>query len=238
MEKTPTPHISAKKNEIAKTVIMPGDPIRAKIMAKKFLQDYNVVSKVRNNYCYTGKYKNKLVSIMSSGMGPASMGIYSYELYNFYLVENIIRVGTIGSLNNLAKIGDIVIAQQAITDTNYNEMYKDKKLNYLPCSKKLLKLAKAVIKKKDYTCFLGNIFTTDTFYSSKKRDEFILSQNVYGVEMEGASLYSTALAAKKEALCICTVSDEVLSGKTTSSVEREKNFEKMFIIALEIATKI
>ncbi len=238
MQNIPTPHISAKLGEIAKTVILPGDPLRAKKMAKKFLTDAKLVSAVRNNYCYTGTYNGASVSIMSTGMGPASMGIYSYELFKFYNVENAIRVGTIGSLNDELKIGDVIICKNAITDTNFNEIYSLTNLTKTQSSKKLFNLATVVAKEKNIKTFVGDIFTTDTFYSSQKRSDKIRSLDVVGVEMEGASLYDNAKKLKKNALCICTVSDEVLTGKQSSSYERENNFDKMFLLALEMATKL
>ncbi len=238
MNKTPTAHIEAKVNDIAKTVIMPGDPRRAEKMAKKFLKDVKLVNSVRNNYCFTGFYNGTKVSIMSSGMGTPSMGIYSYELFNFYNVENIIRVGTIGSLDKSFKIGDIIIGNEVITDTNYNSLYARNKETKLFASKKLVELAKKFSQAENIKAKLGAIYTTDTFYSSEEKTKHIISLGAKGVEMEAAALYENANNSNKNALTICTISDEILTNKATTSFERENNFDKMFELALKISTKL
>lgn len=233
-----TPHISAKPQEIAKTVIMPGDPLRAKKMAKKFLTDVKLVSSVRNNYCYTGLYNGVPVSIMSSGMGCASMGIYSYELFNFYNVQNIIRVGTIGSLNANIKIGDLIICKESITDTNYNQLFATHGECPTHASPSLVKMASQIAKQKNYSVFTEKIYTTDTFYGGENQNKHIISLGAVGVEMEASALYSNAKLFNKNALTICTVSDEIITKKSTSSFVRENNFAQMFELALEIATKL
>ena len=238
MNNTPTPHIEATYGQIAKTVLMPGDPKRAEIMAKKFLDDCQLVSSTRNNYCFTGKYKGKLVSIMSSGMGMPSMGIYSHELFAFYGVENIIRVGTIGSLVENLKIGDIVIGQTSITDTNFDKIFEKCGESELNASAELCSLAKKMSKKLNLNATSGAIYSTDTFYSSKEQSEHIGSLKVLGIEMESASLYHNAEKFEKNALCLCTVSDEIISGKKSTSLERQNNFDKMFVLALEIAINL
>lgn len=242
MNKTPTPHIEAKLGEIAKTVILPGDPLRAKRMAKKYLKDAKLVSSVRNNFCYTGTYNGKPVSIMSTGMGPASMGIYSYELFNYYGVKNAIRVGTIGSLSPKHKIGDLLIAKNCYTNTNLMDIYQNGKticgtkgINCFEASKELVQ--KALEKQPNIEDNLCNIWTTDTFYSSLNKS-LVQKLDIAGVEMEGASLYLNAKLANANALCICTVSDEIYSGKSTTSSEREKNFFKMFELALSISSTL
>lgn len=242
MNKTPTPHIGAKLGEIAETVILPGDPLRAKKMAKKYLKNAKLVSSVRNNYCYTGTYCGKTVSIMSTGMGPASMGIYSHELFNFYNVKNAIRVGTIGSLDDNFHIGDILIAQNAYTNTNYMDIFPQGKtickvagVNSFSASEGLIK--KALELDNSLTKNLCNIWTTDTFYSTLPAS-LVKKLRIAGVEMEGASLYLNAGLSHKNALCICTVSDEIYSNKSASSDERENNFYKMFELALNIALKL
>ncbi len=234
----PTVHIDAQLNEIAKTVILPGDPLRAKKMAEKFLKDVKLVSSIRNNYCYTGLYKNIPVSIMSTGMGPASMGIYSYELFNFYNVQNAIRVGTIGSLDENLKIGTLLVGESIYTDTNYNSLYEKNKECKLYASKKLLNLAKEVATLKKYEVAFAPIYTTDTFYLSKEKNEHIISLGAKGIEMEGAALYENAKQSKKEALCICTISDEILTNKSSTSKQRQNNYDKMFRLALEMAVKL
>ena len=242
MNKTPTPHIEAKFGEIAQTVILPGDPLRAKKMAKKYLKDAKLVSSVRNNYCYTGTYNGKPVSIMSTGMGPASMGIYAYELFNYYGVKNAIRVGTIGSLNPKYCIGDILIAQNCYTNTNLMDIYQNGKticgtkgVNCFEASNNLLH--KMLEQDSNLQNNLCNIWTTDTFYSTLNQS-LVKKLDIAGVEMEGASLYLNAKLANANALCLCTVSDEIYSGKCTTSSERENNFFKMFELALSIASKL
>lgn len=233
-----TPHNSAKIGDIAKIVVLPGDPIRARKMARKFLKDVRIVNRVRNNFCYTGKYKDTKVSIMSTGMGPASMGIYSYELFKFYNVKYAIRLGTTGSLDKNLVIGDIIVARSCMTDTNFNEIYSKKGETEIKCSRRLLSLAREVAKDKKIKINICSLYTTDTFYSTKVRTEHIRSLGAKGVEMEGASLYDNANKLKADALCICTVSDEVLTGKTSTSEERENNYSKMFNLALEMATRL
>jgi len=235
MANTPTPHNKALMGQIAQTVLLPGDPRRAKLIAEQLLTDVKLVSDVRNNYCYTGLYNGKPVSVMSTGMGCASMGIYSYELFKFYGVKNAIRVGTIGSLNTDYKIGDIVIAQSTITNTNYMDYFAQNGEGEVFCSKKLLDKLNKVVKNQNRTAKLGKIYTTDTFYSTKEQQAHQISLNAVGVEMECASLYLTANSLNKNAICICTVSDEVLTGEKQSSEERENNFLGMATLALDLA---
>ena len=235
---TPTPHNAAKVGDIAKTILLPGDAIRAKMIAEKFLKDVKLVNTVRNNYCFTGLYKGKPVSVMSTGMGCASMGIYSYELFNFYGVENAIRTGTIGSLNKEYVIRDIIVAENTITDTNYLGFYAKNGENKLPCSKDLLEEIKTVAKKTKKKIKVANIYTSDTFYNTKEGSAHQASMGVAGVEMECAALYLNAINAGKRALCVCTVSDEILTGKSTSSTERQNNFLGMAELALDLAIKL
>ncbi len=235
---TPTVHNGAKKEQLAKTVIMPGDPLRAKIFAKKFLKRAKLVSQVRNNLCFTGKYKGVPVSIMSSGMGNASMGIYSYELFNFYGVENIIRVGTTGSLDKKLVIGDILVGERVFTDTNFSGIFEKGGETSFICSKKLLMELRVVAKEKGIKIFQDSLFSTDTFYANADRNRHMVSLGVKGVEMESASLYFNAKEAKKNALCLCTVSDEVLTTKKSTAKQREKDYLNMCILALEVAVKM
>ena len=187
MNKTPTPHIEAKLGEIAETVILPGDPLRAKKMAEKYLKNAKLVSSVRNNYCYTGTYCGKAVSIMSTGMGTASMGIYSHELFNFYNVKNAIRVGTIGSLNDNFHIGDILVAQKVFTNTNFMDIFPQGKticnvkgINSFCASEKIVKIALEVDGSLQKN--LCNIWSTDTFYSTLP-SELVKELDIAGVEM-------------------------------------------------------
>ena len=232
-----TLHIDASLGEIAKTVVMPGDPLRAKKMAKKYLKDAKLVSKTRNNFCFTGTYKGTTISIMSSGMGSGSMGIYSHELFDVYNVQNIIRVGTIGALNSNLKIGDLVVGEKIDSDSNYANIFRDKKTE-MSCSKKLLELVKNEAKEKKLNIVAGKIFSTDTFYAEKGLNEQLAKKGFLGVEMECSALYKNALDFGKQALCLCTVSDELYSGKRATSKERQNNFSNMFVLALEVATKL
>lgn len=235
---TPTVHNDARKGQIAKTVIMPGDPMRAKKFAKKFLKHRKLVSSVRNNLCFTGTYKKVPVTIMSSGMGNASMGIYSYELFNFYDVENIIRVGTTGSLDKKIVIGDILVGERVFTDTNFGNIFKKGGETSFTCSKKLLTELKLVAKEKNIKILCDSIFSTDTFYDSIEKNRQMISLGIKGVEMESASLYLNALEANKNALCLCTVSDEILTNKKTTAKQRENDYENMCVLALELSVKM
>ncbi len=232
-----TPHIDANLNEIAPTVIMPGDPLRAKKMAEKFLDGARLVSKTRNNFCYTGFYKDTPVSIMSSGMGSGSMGIYSHELFDVYKVKNIIRVGTIGALNPALHIGDLIVGENIDTDSNYGDILTNNATN-MKCSKKILDVLLRIAKEKNIKITSGKIFSTDTFYAKEGTNEKLSRDGFLGVEMECSALYKNALDYKKNALCLCTVSDEIYSGKGATSRERQNNYSEMFVIALETAAKL
>lgn len=230
----PTPHIEAKENEFAKTVIMPGDPKRANFIAKNFLEDAKLISEVRGIPAYTGFYKGKKVSVMASGMGNASMGIYSYELFNFYNVENIIRVGTCGVYDDTFKIGDIAVATNTVSRSNYANMFNGEAYT-LPASKKLQTLAKETAKKTNATARFSNIYCSDSFYGDKYQEETIKNFNCFGVEMETAALYKNAIDAKKNAIAVLTVSDNILNHKQMSPKEREQSVGKMIEFALEMA---
>ncbi len=233
---TPTPHISAKKGDFAKTVLMPGDPLRAKYIAENYLEDYKLVNEVRGMLGYTGYYKGKRVSVMASGMGQPSIGIYSYELFNFYEVDNIIRVGSCGGYDKDLHIRDIVIAQGACTNGNFASQYN---LNgtYAPIADfSLLRDAVSECEKKGLRFKVGNIFSSDIFYAQSEGWEKWSKMGVLAVEMESAALYCNAAASGKSALCICTVSDSfVYPNENTTSQEREKSFTAMMEVALEIA---
>lgn len=235
---TPTPHNNAKLGEIAKSVILPGDPLRAKIIAEKFLTNVKQVSCVRNNLCFTGLYENKPVTIMSSGMGCASMGIYSYELFNFYNVENAIRVGTIGALSSSYHIGDIVLAKKTITDTNYLNFFAENGEGEIECSKILLKKAETISKQNNIITKTATIYTTDTFYDKPEVNAHQIEVGAMGVEMECAALYLNAKKLNKNALTICTVSDEKYSGKEASSDDRQNLFLSMCKLALDLVKSL
>ena len=234
-----TPHNSAEIGDIAKTVLMPGDPLRAKFIADNFLTDIMFFNEVRNMFGFTGKYKGTPVSVMGSGMGIPSIGIYSYELFNFYEVENIIRVGTAGGIGKNVNLRDVVIAQGACTNSNYVKQFG---LNgeYAPISSFKL-LENAVISARELCAnfHVGNVFSSDTFYDAD--DESLpkwAEMGVLAVEMEAAGLYMNAAKAGKNALCIATISDCPLKGESTTSEERQSTFIEMMEIALETAIKL
>lgn len=233
MLKTPTPHINAKLGDFAKTVIMPGDPNRAKFIAKNFLTDAKLVNNVRGVQGYTGTYNGKKVSVMASGMGNASMGIYSYELFSAFGVESIIRVGSCGANSKDLPLKSIIIATCSITKTNYKNMFEHK-INCVECSKKLAKHAKIKAKSLNFAVFEGNVYSTDTFYDEENQAQIFKENNCLGVEMESASLYYNAKLLNKEALTLCSVSDNLITGESLSAKERETSFCNMIKLALEM----
>lgn len=233
MLSTPTPHIEAKFGEIAKTVIMPGDPLRAKFIAENYLENAKCFNKIRNNLGYTGTYKNKEVSVMASGMGMPSMAIYSHELYNFYGVQNIVRVGSAGSIKPTVKIGDVVIAMGASTDSNYFAQHKlNGTLSHI-ASYELLKKAEHSASELGLKTLVGNIFSTDSFYNYDKSE--IIKWGDFGIlalEMEAAALYINAAKTGKNALCIVTVTDDLINNTRVSSQERQTGFGSMIKLTL------
>lgn len=234
-----TPHINAENGAFAKTVLMPGDPLRAKFIAEAFLENATLVNNVRGIQGYTGTYKGVPVSVMASGMGMPSIGIYSYELYSFYGVENIIRVGSAGGMQESIKLRDIVIGMGACTNSNFASQY-NLPGTFAPISSYKL-LRKCVDKAELFgLCYhVGNILSSDTFYNdmdmSKGGESPWHKMGVMAVEMEAAALYLTASRLGKNALAICTVSDHILTGEATSSEERQKTFTDMITLALEVA---
>lgn len=235
--KIPTPHIDAtNKEQIAKTVLMPGDPLRAEFIAKTFLEDVECYNKTRNMLGFTGKYKNKLVSVQGSGMGVASMGIYAYELFNFYDVQNIIRIGTAGGMNKDIKLRDVIIANAACTDTGFLSQYGLPGTFAPTATYALVEQAVKVAKEKNIEYTVGTVLTSDFFYGDNKSAiEDWQKMNVLAAEMECASLFATAARASKNALGILTISDNIVTGENTTAKERETNFTNMMEIALEVA---
>lgn len=236
MSTTPTPHNSAKPGDIAKTVLMPGDPLRAKYIAETYLEDVTCFNTVRNMFGYTGTYKGKRVSVMGGGMGIPSIGIYSYELYSFYGVENIIRIGSAGGLTDGIKARDIVIAQGACTNSNYADQYKLPGTFAPIADFNLVKKAVEAAEKKEVKTVVGNVLSSDVFYSadSKANDKW-RDMGVLCVEMEAAGLYMNAAHLGKKALAILTISDHLYTGECLSAEERQNTFNDMMEIALEIA---
>jgi purine-nucleoside phosphorylase len=235
MELTPTPHNGAKKGEIAKTVLMPGDPLRAKYIAETYLENPVQVTSVRNMLGFTGTYKGKEISVMGGGMGMPSMGIYSYELYHFYEVDQIIRIGSAGSLQDKVELMDVVIAMGACTDSNYAYQF-GLPGTFAPIADYEL-LAKAVdaAGRQGKKAVVGNVLSSDIFYhaDSGVNDKW-RNMGVLAVEMETAALYMNAAAAGKKALCMLTISDLVYGEEKLSAEERQLGFGKMIEIALEL----
>ena len=235
MSNIPTPHIEAKAGDFAETVLMPGDPLRAKFIAETFLENPVLVNGVRGINGYTGTYKGKKVSVMASGMGIPSIGIYSYELFNFYDVKNIIRVGTAGVIRPDLKVRDIVIGQGACTNSNFASQF-DLPGTFAPiCSYELLKKAVDAAENIGIHPVVGNLYSSDMFYDDSQGLSKWQKMGVLAVEMEAAALYMNAARAGKNALAICTISDNPFTGEVTTSEERQKNFTSMMKIALEIA---
>lgn len=234
----PTPHIAATPEDIARTVLMPGDPLRSELIAKEFLSDAVLFNDVRGVHGYTGSYKGTRVSVMASGMGMPSMGIYSYELYRFFDVESIIRIGSAGAMQRDVNLRDLVLAMGACTDSNYASQYRLDGTFAPICDFGLLQQAKDLAEEKGLPYHVGNILTTDVFYGETEDTVRRWSQmGVLAVEMETAALYMNAANAGKRALAICTVSDSLVTGEALSAMDRQKSFLDMITLALELARK-
>ena len=234
MSNVPTPHINAQYGEIAKTVMMAGDPLRAKFMAENYLEDIFQFNSVRGMLGFTGTYKGRRVSVMGHGMGIPSIGIYTYELFNFYDVDTIIRVGSCGARQLYVNLGDLVIAQGACTDSNYGAQY-NLPGTFAPIADfNLCRKAVEACEKFGYNYHVGNVFATDVFYCEDERKINWTKMGVLADEMEAPALYMNAARAGKKALCICTVSDHILTGAATTAEERQNTFTKMMDVAFSI----
>ena len=234
MEQTPTPHIGAKYGDIAETVIMAGDPLRVKFMAEKFLDDPVLFNNVRGMLGYTGTYQGKRISVMGHGMGCPSIAIYAYELYNFYGVKTIIRVGSAGSLHPDLHIGDLVIAMGTCTDSNFVDQYQLPG-HFAPIADfELLRKAANACERLGYRYMVGNVLSSDVFYSENPANDKWMNMGVLAKEMEIAALYMIAARAGKKALGICTVSDHILTGEETTAEERQLTFTKMMDVAFSL----
>ncbi len=231
-----TPHNAAKEGEIAKTVLMPGDPLRAKYIAETYLSDVVCFNTVRNMFGYTGTYNGKRISVMGGGMGIPSIGIYSYELYSFYGVENIIRIGSAGGFQDDVKVRDIVIAMGACTDSNFVNQY-GLPGHYAPtASYELLSKAVEIAKEKNISTKVGNVLSSDVFYNANKNANNLWKEmGVLCVEMEAAGLYMNAAKLGKKALAILTISDHIYTGEALDAESRQNTFNDMMLIALEMA---
>lgn len=235
----PTPHNSAAPSDFAKTVLMPGDPLRAKFIAETYLENAKLVNNVRGIQGYTGTYKGTPVSVMASGMGIPSIAIYSQELYSFYGVENIIRIGSAGAIQQNIKVRDIVIGQAASTDSAFARQYSLPG-SFAPIADfTLLRAAVECAEQKGYPFHVGNLLSSDAFYSyDTSAVSRWSSMGIMAIEMEAAGLYCVAAREKKRALSICTVSNHILTGEDTTHDERRTTLTQMIEIALEIAVKM
>jgi len=229
-----TPHIEAAIGEFAETVLMPGDPLRAKYIAENFLDDAKCITRVRNMLGYTGTYKGKRISVMGSGMGIPSISIYATELYRDYGVENIIRIGSCGAVRDDIKIRDIIVGMAASTDSNVNKV-RFNQLDFAACADfNLLNSVVKTAEKMQQKINVGNIFSADLFYSPLP--ELFATMEKYGilaVEMEAAGLYGAAAEYGKKALCVLTVSDHIKTGEKMTADEREFSFKEMMELTLE-----
>ena len=231
-----TPHNQASLGEIAKTVLMPGDPLRAKYLAENYLEDVKQFNTVRNMFGYTGTYQGKQVSIMGSGMGMPSIGIYCHELFSQYGVEAIIRIGSCGSMQKDVHLRDVIIVQGACTDSNFAHQYELPGTYSAISAYSLLEQAVVKAKEKGITYHVGNVLASDVFYHADQgTTEKWASMGCLGVEMESYALFATAAYLGKKALTLLTVSDSLVTQEETTPEEREKTFTAMMEVALEIA---
>ncbi len=239
MSNIPTAHIKATEDAFAQTVLMPGDPLRSEFIAKNMLEGAVLINNVRSVKGYTGTYKGKRVSVMASGMGMPSIGIYSYELFNFFGVENIIRVGTAGSLDKNIGLRDIVLAIGASTNSSYASQFCLNGTFSATASYNLLKCAYETALSKNAKCHIGNVLSSDNFYNADtSANEKWIAMGIKCIEMEAAALYMNAARAGKNALAILTISDNIITGEATTADERQTAFTDMMEIALETAIKI
>ncbi len=229
-----TPHIEAKKGDFAKTVLMPGDPLRAKFIAENFLDDAKLVNSVRNMLMFTGTYKGKKVSICGSGMGVPSIGIYSYELFKFYDVDNIIRVGSSGAYSKHLNIYDVVLATEAYSDSSsFAKLVLGEDTNEAFASTSLNEKLKQSAKKIGVKLFEERVHSSDVFYGTRSLEETIKVTNASCVEMESYGLFTNAKATNKSAACLLSISDHLVTKEETSAKERETTFTDMIKVALE-----
>ena len=231
---TPTPHIGAKYGEIAETVIMAGDPLRAKFMADNFLENPVQFNNIRGMLGFTGTHDGKRVSVMGHGMGIPSIGIYTYELYNFYGVKTIMRVGSAGSLREDLKLGDLVLAMGACTDSSYGMQFETPG-TYAPIADfELLRGAADACDRKGYKYMVGNVMSSDIFYHDNAHNDKWMKMGVLAVEMEAAALYMNAARSGNRALTICTISDSIVTGEKTTAEQRQTSFTHMMEVAFSL----
>ena len=232
-----TPHIEAKKEEIAKTVLMPGDPLRAKYIAENFLENYKLVNQVRGIFAYTGTYKGKMVTVMASGMGMPSIGIYSYELYKFYDVENIIRIGTAGAYSGDINLFDIVISTDAYSESSFAKV-QGYDSTTIEASKELNDKIIETADRLNSKYRLGRIHSTDVFYGNVDINDLYNNKKCLAVEMESYALFYNALKLNKKAACILTISDNLITKAETTPLQRQTALNDMITLALESTLNI
>lgn len=231
-------HIEAQKGQIAETVLLPGDPLRAKYIAETFLTEVEQYNRVRNMFGYTGLYKGERISVQGTGMGLPSMMIYAEELITEYNVQNLIRVGTAGGMQKDVKVRDVVLAQAATTDSSINRNTFGGQVDFAPIADfDLLKTAYDIGTEKGISLKVGNVLSADRFYNAELDKVKLANYGILAVEMEAAGLYSLAAKHNRKALAILTISDHIFTGEETSSDERERTFTDMMIVALETGLK-
>lgn len=234
----PTPHNAAQMGDFAKTVLMPGDPLRAKFIAETFLGEARLINNVRGIQGYTGLYQGVPVSVMASGMGMPSIGIYSYELYSQYGVENILRIGSAGAISRKLKLRDVVAAQGACTNSHFAHQY-GLPGQFAPIADfTLLETAVGVARAMGVEMPVGNLLSSDTFYDASNSTMKWAEMGVLAVEMEAAALYMTAAKLGKRALAICSISDSIVTGEELSAADRQTTFTTMMEIALKTAVQM
>ena len=233
-----TPHNAANVGEIAETILLPGDPLRAKVIADTYLEDAKQFNSVRNMFGYTGSYKDKKVSVMGTGMGIPSIGIYSHELIRFYGVKNLIRVGSCGACQEHVKVGDVIMAQGACTNSSYARQYQLPGTMCAIADYGLLKMSQEIAEENGVSWHVGNILSSDIFYTETAEWKLWAKMGVLGIEMESFALYCEAARAGVKALGIFTVSDSMITGEEPKAKQRQNDFKQMMEIALETAVRI
>lgn len=228
-----TPHIEAKENEIAKTVLMPGDPLRAKYIANKYLTNPKLVNQVRGILAYTGTYKDKDVTIMASGMGMPSIGIYSYELFKFYNVDNIIRVGSCGVYTKDINLRTVILVEDAYTESSFAKVYNNSDEVISKSNEELNSKIKITADKLNMNLITGRIHSTDVFYTKTDYNKLYNEYKCLGAEMESFALFHIANSLNKKATCLLTVSDNIVTNEKLSIVDRQESFDEMITLALE-----
>ena len=232
-----TPHIEAKLGEIAKTVLMPGDPLRAKYIADNYLTDVKLVNSVRNIFAYTGKYNGEEVTVMASGMGMPSIGIYSYELYKFYNVENIIRIGSAGAYTGDINLYDLVLAGEAYSKSSFAKI-QGYDSEYLSANEELNNAIKESAQRLNKKLRIGVIHSTDVFYGNADIKDLYENKKCLCVEMESFALFYNAMKLGKKAACLLTISDNLITKEETTSEERQNAFNDMMEVALDAAINL